>query len=54
MEEVKAILEINTKATDSLCKTLNQYKGLFAREDIIRTCMGGKLIVESEELSKCN
>ena len=41
-------LEINSKATDSLCKTLNQYKGLFAREDIIRAGMGGKMIEEEE------
>lgn len=43
-EEVQKILEINSKATDSLCKTLNQYKGMFYREDIIRACMGGKII----------
>lgn len=45
-EEVKESLEINSKATDSLCKTLNQHKGMFYREDIIRTCMGGKIIEE--------
>ena len=43
-EEVQEILEINSRATDSLCKTLNQHKGLFAREDIIRSACGGKLI----------
>lgn len=47
-EEVKELLEINQKATDNLCKTLNQHKGLFTREDIIRACMGGKIILQEE------
>lgn len=45
-EEIQRVLEINSKATDSLCKTLNQYKGMFAREDVIRACMGGRILYE--------
>ncbi|MCE5221885.1 MAG: hypothetical protein LLF98_11660 [Clostridium sp.] len=49
--EIKVCLEISEKATDRLCKTIKQKKGIFSREDIIRATMGGKLI-ESEEFSK--
>jgi len=45
-EQVQEILEINSRATDSLCKTLNKYKR-FYREYIIRPACGGKTI-ESE------
>ncbi len=47
-EEVQAILDINSKSTDRLLKTLKQYNGLFAREDIVRISMGGKLIILEE------
>ena len=46
-EQIGQALEINKKATDSLCKTMEQHKGLFYRDDIIRQCMGGRLM-ESE------
>lgn len=51
-EEVQAILDITSKSTDRLLKTVKQYKGLFAREDIIRACMGGKIILEESEEKK--
>lgn len=47
-EQVGQALMINNKATDSLCKTIRQNKGVFYREDIIRGCMGG-ILLESEE-----
>lgn len=42
--EIKHLLGISEKTTDRLCKTIKQKKGVFAREDVIRACMGGKLI----------
>ncbi|NHL28312.1 hypothetical protein FDF02_10245 [Clostridium botulinum] len=47
-EEVQVILDINSKSTDRLLKTLKQYKGLLAREEIVRASMGGKLIILEE------
>jgi hypothetical protein len=47
-EEIKAILKISWKETDRLCKTIKQEKGMFTRESIIRTCMGGKIISEED------
>lgn len=43
--EVKHILEISEKATDRLLKAIQHNKG-FAREDIIRACLNGKMILE--------
>lgn len=45
-ETIGQALEINKKATDSLCKTLKQNKGVFYRDDVIRQCMGGKTLDE--------
>lgn len=47
-KEIKEILGISDKATDRLCKTIKQEKGMFTRESIIRTCMGGKIISEED------
>ena len=47
-EEVKEVLEITDRETNRLLKTLMQHNGLYEREDLIRCCMGGKLIVESD------
>jgi hypothetical protein len=47
-EDIRQALNITLKATDRLCKTLNCNKGVFAREEVLRACMGGKLILESE------
>lgn len=44
-EEINDVLKISQKALKGLLKTLTVYKGnLFKREDVIRACMGGKII----------
>lgn len=43
-EDLKEILKINTNAVNSLTKTLKNEKGRFTRQDIIRACLGGKMI----------
>lgn len=48
-EDIRKTLEISENATDSLCKLMKPVKGMFyQREDLIRTCLGGKLIMEDE------
>lgn len=47
-EDIRQALKISESSTDSLCKTIKQKKGVFAREDIIRACMGGKIINQEE------
>lgn len=47
-EEIKEVLGIKDKALDSILKHLIQHNGKYAREDVIRACMGGKMIVEDE------
>lgn len=44
-EEISSLLEIGVEEADRLCKTILGDKGIFCREDIIRACMGGKLIL---------
>ena len=46
-QEIQNIFMISEKATDTLCKTIKQYRGTFAREDILRATMG-RLITEEE------
>jgi hypothetical protein len=48
-DEIKEILEISINATDRLCKTITQINGMFARKDIIRACIGGK-IIDTEDI----
>ena len=44
-EEISDVLKISQTALKGLLKTLTVYKGnLFKREDVIRACMGGKMI----------
>ena len=44
-EEINDVLKISQTALKGLLKTLTVYKGnLFKREDVIRVCMGGKII----------
>ena len=44
-EEINDVLKISQTALKGLLKTLTAYKGnLFKREDVIRVCMGGKMI----------
>ncbi len=48
-EDIKETLGIKDKPTDSLCKLIKSEKGMFYREDVIRTLMNGKLILQEEE-----
>ena len=43
-EEIQEVLQISEKALQRLLKTLTLHKGKYVREDVIRACMGGKLI----------
>lgn len=44
-EGIKATLGITGKDADRLCKTLKLYKEGYLKEDVIRACMGGKLVL---------
>lgn len=48
-EEIKEVLQINDKALNKLLKTLTLQKDRYVREEVIRACMGGKLIIEEGE-----
>ncbi|RKI45551.1 hypothetical protein D7V67_16130 [Clostridium paraputrificum] len=48
-EEIKEVLQIADKPLNRLLKPLVLQKGKYVREDVIRACMGGKLIVEEEK-----
>lgn len=45
-EEIKEVLDIADKPLDSLLKTVERDKDKYAREDVIRACMGGRIICE--------
>ncbi|MCF0149507.1 MAG: hypothetical protein HUJ77_14075 [Clostridium sp.] len=45
-EEINKVLQISDKALNRLLKTLSLQNGLYVREDVIRVCMGGKLVIE--------
>lgn len=45
-EDIQQVLQINDKALMRLCKALKMEKGVFNREEVIRSVMGGKLILE--------
>lgn len=47
-EEVKEVLEITDKETNRLLKTLTKHNGLYEREELIRCCMGGKIITQED------
>jgi hypothetical protein len=47
-EDIQEVLQIKDKPLDSLLKTLNLKECKYIREDVIRACMGGKLIFEGE------
>lgn len=49
-EEINEVLQISDKALNRLLKTLSLQKGLYVREDVIRACMSGKLILEEGEI----
>lgn len=44
-EEIKEVLKISDKPLDKLLKPLVSNNGLFAKEDVIRACMGGKIMI---------
>lgn len=44
-EEINEVLQISDKALNRLLKTLNLQKGKYVRQEVIRACMGGKLII---------
>ena len=48
-KEIKVALGIKNEAVDRLLKTLQTKAGKYFREDVIRACMGGKMIVEDIE-----
>ncbi len=48
-EEIKEVLGIKDKALDSILKHLIQHKGKYGKEDVIRACMGGKIILEEDK-----
>ena len=43
-EDINDVLKISQTALKGLLKTLMTYKEGYKREDVIRTCMGGKII----------
>ena len=43
-EEINDVLKISQTALKGLLKTLMTYKEGYKREDVIRVCMGGKMI----------
>lgn len=45
---IKDILEIKQNEVDRLLKTVPNENGLYEKEDVIRACMGGKLMLEIE------
>lgn len=45
-EEINEVLEINDKALNRLLKTLRLQKDKYVREEVIRACMGGRIICE--------
>lgn len=45
-EEINEVLQISDKALNRLLKTLTLQKDRYVREEVIRACMGGRLIVE--------
>jgi biotin operon repressor len=47
-EEINEVLQISEKALNRLLKTLSLQKGLYVREEVIRICMGNKLILEED------
>lgn len=44
-EEINEVLQISDKALNRLLKRLTLQKDKYIKEDVIRACMGGKLII---------
>ena len=47
-EEINDVLKISQTALKGLLKTLTVYKEGYKREDVIRACCGGRLIIQEE------
>ena len=47
-EEIKEVLEIADKPLNSLLKTVERHKDKYVREEVIRQCMGGRLMLEGK------
>lgn len=45
-EEIREVLRIKDMPLNSLLKPLVLHNGKYIREDVIRACMGGKIILE--------
>lgn len=45
-EDIQEVLGISENALNRLLKTLKVVKGEYVREDILRACMGGKILYE--------
>lgn len=45
-EEINEVLQISDKALNRLLKTLTLQKDRYVREEVIRACMGGRMIIE--------
>ncbi len=51
-EEIKEVLDIPDKPLNSLLKTVERHKDKYVREEVIRACMAGKLIIEEDNNEK--
>ncbi|MGL4571832.1 MAG: HNH endonuclease [Clostridium sp.] len=51
-EIIKEILGINQKDVDKLLKTIPMINGKYEKEEIIRACMGGKLLIDTLEYQR--
>lgn len=49
-EEINEVLEIADKPLNRLLKPLTLQNGKYVREEVIRQCMGGKLIIEGDNI----
>ena len=47
-EDIKEVLQISDKALNRLLKTFSLQKDKYVREEVIRACMSGKMIVEGD------
>ncbi|WP_418223546.1 hypothetical protein [Clostridium isatidis] len=45
-EEVQEVLKIADKPLNRLLKPLRVHKGKYIKEEVIRACMAGKMIIE--------
>lgn len=48
-EDIREVLQISDKALNRLLKTLSLQKDKYVREEVIRACMSGKMIVEGDQ-----